>query len=121
MTLILRDENGKIISDDNPVVTEHNGVTGDILILPLTIENTERKFFHRNIAISVTSKPPIDATLSLPASPNPRSYFPRVEISRINPMEKMTFHLKTVCGADTPEQVVSGTTICVTSMRFPVA
>jgi hypothetical protein len=121
LTLIVRDEKGKVVSEVNPIITEHNGTIGDTVTLPFTIENTSKHHFHRDVAIQVSTKPPVDATLNLPTAPNPEFYGPRIEIRRINPLEKFLFNLRTTVKAETPEQVLTGTSLQITSLRFPMA
>jgi hypothetical protein len=120
MSLIILDEKGKVVNELNPIITEHNGTSGDTIVLPMTIENTSLHHFYRNIALQVSSKPPVDVLLNLPTAPNPGGYFPRIEIRRLNSKEKLLFNLKTAVPADTPEQVVIGTSLQVTSTRFPM-
>lgn len=119
MTLIIRDEAGTIINEANPIITEHNGTMGDTVFLPLTLENASKKHFHKDIVIQVNSKPPIEVDLNMPSGPTSTIYAPRVDIRRINPMEKIKFILRSTVQADTPEQVVTGTLLTVSSIRFP--
>ena len=121
MTLIIRDERGKPVTDKNPIIIEHNGTLGDEVTLPLMIENTSKDHFHRDISISVDPKPPVDSLLNLPTAPNPGYYGPRIGIKRINPLEKVTFFYKSIVKTDTPEQVVTGTILHITSLEFPLS
>ena len=120
MSLVIRDEKDKIVDELNPIVTEHNGTTGDTVILPFMLENDSQHHFHRDIAVQVSSKPPVDISLNLPTAPNPIAYSQRIEIRRLNPKEKRLFNLKTVVLQGTQEQEVTGTTLQVTSLRFPM-
>ena len=119
MTLIIRDEGGDIISEANPVITEHNGTLGDTVLLSLTLENISKKHFHRDVVIQVNSSPPIEVDLNLPGGPTSTIYAPRIDIRRINPLDKVNFILRSTVKADTPEQVVAGTVLQVSSIRFP--
>lgn len=119
MTLIIKDEAGEVVSESNPIVTEHNGTMGDTVMLGLTLENISKKHFHRDVVIQVNSKPPIEVDLNLPSGPTSTIYAHRLDIRRINPMEKMSFVLRSTVKADTPEQVVTGTLLQVSSIRFP--
>lgn len=118
MSLVIRDEEDDIVNELNPIVTEHNGTTGDTVILPLKIENASLHHFFRDIAIQVSGKPPVDVSLNIPTAPNPLAYSHRVEIHRLNPLDKLLFNLKTIVPAATQEQIVTGTTLQVTSLRF---
>jgi len=119
MSLLIRDEKDNVVNDLNPIITEHNGTAGDILILKMEVENSSAHHYHKNVVIQVTSKFPVDVSLNNPTAPNPAAYFPRIEVPRLNVKEKHKFNLRTVVPANTKEQIVMGATLQVISLRFP--
>jgi len=120
MSLLIRDEKDNVVNEFNPIITEHNGTTGDTVILPLKIENNAPHHFYKNITIRVDPSPSVDISLNLPASLLPMAYYHHIEILRLNPKERAVFNLKTIIPAGTREQVITGTTLQVTAMRFPL-
>lgn len=120
MSLLIRDEKDNVVNELNPIITEHNGTTGDTAILPMMVENSSPHHFHRNITIRVNSKPPVDVSLNLPTSQLPGAYYPHIEILRLNPKEKALFNLRTIIPAGTGEQVITGTWLQVTSTKYPL-
>ena len=73
MTLAVLDENGQEITEDNPLITEHNGSTGDNVTLPLTLVNKSSKHYYKNIQLRINSVPPVDAQLLIQKEGTPTS------------------------------------------------
>jgi len=120
MSLLIRDEKDNVVNEFNPIITEHNGTTGDTVILPMMVENSSPHDFHRNIMIRVDSKPPVDISLNLPTSLLPMAYYHHIEILRLNPKEKALFNLRTIIPAATKKQVITETWLQVTSISYPL-
>ena len=57
------DESGKEVTEDNPIITEHNGSTGDSVVLPLTLVNKSSQHYYKNIQLQVNSVPPVNTRL----------------------------------------------------------
>ena len=120
MTLRVLDEWGKIVDDDNPIVTEHNGTTGDIVTLPLTLLNDSAQHYYKNIQLNVNPSYPVSAALLVQSDPVP-NYLPQKTIRRINPKETIRFNLQTSIPPNTPEQIIRrGINIQINAMRYPL-
>ncbi len=119
MTLLILDENGHEVTPDNPLITEHNGGTGDTLVLPLTLVNGSSQHYYRNITIQVNSVPPVNASLFIQDDPVPQDV-PIKTIIRMYPAERFGFDLKLSVRPHTPEQVVTGVNLRVFGMKYPV-
>ena len=112
-------ENGQEITEDNPLITEHNGSTGDNVTLPLTLVNKSSKHYHKNIQLRVNSIPPVNAQLLIQNESTP-NYFPSKRIVRFNPRDTLSFNLQLSVRPNTPEQVVKGVNLNISSMKYPV-
>jgi len=115
----VKDEGGKTVNVENPIITEHNGTTGSTMVLTFTLENVSVDHYHRNIVLQVSPASPVEAGLSLISEPNP-NYAPIKTITRLNPKEKQQFNLKTSVSPGTAEQIVRGASLTVSSTRYPV-
>ena len=119
MTLSVLDERGQTVTENNPIITEHNGTTGDIVILPLTLVNTAHDHYYRNITLRVNSIYPVLADLLIQTDIVP-TYLPEKKIHRINPKESIKFNLRTIVQQNTKEQIVRGISINADGMRYPL-
>ena len=119
MTLAILDEYGEEITEDNPIITEHNGTTGDIVTLPLTLINKSTQHYHSDVQLSVNSVSPVDALLLIKEEAV-QNYLPSKKIARFNPKEKLSVNLRLSVRPNSPDQVVNGIKINVTSMKFPL-
>ena len=63
MPLTILDESGQEITKDNPLVTEHDGTTGDTIIRSLTLINKSDHFYYKDIQLSVESVFPVTAVI----------------------------------------------------------
>ena len=113
------DENGQEITESNPLITEHNGSTGDNVTLPLTLVNKSSKHYYKNIQLRVNSVPPMDAQLLIQNEAVP-NYLPSKKITRFNPRETLPFNLQLSVRPNTPEQVVKGINLSISSMKYPI-
>ena len=119
MTLIVLDENKQEVTEDNPIITEHNGSTGDSVILPFTLVNKSSRHYHRNVRLQVKSVFPVDMGI-LMKNDSPEKYLSSMRIARLNPKETVSFNLQVSIPFNTPEQVVKGTNLVVSSMQYPM-
>ena len=118
MTLRVLDEFGHEVNTSNPIITEHNGTTGDAVTLAFTLINKSASHYYKNILLRVNSVFPVSAELLIPGERVP-NYRPSKVIMRFSPKEKLPFNLRFTVGPETPEQVVKGVNLNISSMRFP--
>ncbi len=118
MTLRVLDEAGQEVNTSNPIITEHNGSTGDAVTLSLTLINKSAFHYYKNIRLWVNSVFPVSAELLIPGERVP-NYRPSKSIVRFDPNERLQFNLRLSVGPDTPEQVVRGINLGISSMRYP--
>ena len=119
MTLRVLDEAGHEVNAGNPIITEHNGDTGDAVTLSLTLVNKSARHYHKNVRLRVNSVFPVSARLLIPDERVP-NYRPAKSIMRFGPSERLPFNLRLSVGPDTPEQVVRRINLNISSMRYPV-
>ena len=119
MTLKVLDERGRTVNEENPLITEHNGETGDVVTLPLTLVNGSKRHYHRDTSLRVDSVFPVSARLLIPEESVP-NYTPSKMIRIINPSDVIPFNLRLTVGPDTPEQVVRDINLVISSMKYPV-
>ena len=112
------DETGHEVNTSNPIITEHNGSTGDIVTLSLTLINKSASHYYKNILLWVNSVFPVSAELLIPDERVP-NYRPSKSIVYFNPNERLQFNLRLSVGPKTPEQVVRGISLGISSMRYP--
>lgn len=118
MTLTVLDENGKEVTGDNPIITEHNGSTGDVVVLPLTLINKSHDHYHKHIQLQVTSVHPVTSRI-LVKNDLTKEYYPVQTIIKFEPDEKLPFNLRLSVNKNTPEQVVRGMKLSIKSMKYP--
>ena len=118
MTLTVLDEKGKEVTEDNPIITEHNGTTGDTVNLPLTLVNKSSKHYHKYVQLQVNSVPSVNAQLIV-QDDQTKNQLPIKKINKFNPNEKLSFNLQLSVRPNTPEQVVKGVNLSISSMRYP--
>ena len=107
------DESGQEINEDHPLVTEHDGSTGDTITRSLTLVNTSDHYYYKNTQITVNSVFPVTAQVIVSDVSAPRrrtEYFDRGEA--------FPFTLQLSVKPGTPDQVVRGINICVSGTRF---
>ena len=119
MTLKVLDEAGHVVNEDNPLITEYNGETGDIVTLPLTLKNGSARHYHRDTSLRVNSVFPVSARLLIPEEAVP-NYTASKTINYIGPNDIIPFNIRWTVGPNTPEQVVRAISLVIESMKFPV-
>ena len=118
MTLTVLDETGKEITDANPLITEHNGETGGSVTLPLTLKNKSSSHYYKNIRLQVNSVSPVLAQLLIIGEHTP-NYLPVKKIERFDKNAVLPINLQLTIGPGTPEQVVTGIKLIISSMKYP--
>ena len=118
MTLRVLDETGHEVSMSNPIISEHNGSVGDAITLSLTLVNKSAFHYYKYLRLWVNSVFPVSAELLIPDERVP-NYRPSKSIVRFAPNERLPFNLRLSVGPDTPEQVVRGINLGISSMRYP--
>jgi len=112
------DENNKEVTEDNPIITEHNGSTGDSVVLPLTLVNKSSHHYHRNVRLQIKSVFPVGAGLNT-QNDAPTNFLSSKRIAHLKPKEAVSFNLQVSVPRNTPEQVVKGMNLVVSSMKYP--
>jgi len=111
LTLAVLDESGHEITEDNPLVTEHDGSTGDTVTRSLTLINKSDYHFYKNIRLAVNPIFPVEAQLLI----GERVSWERVEY--LDSGETIPFNLKLSVNPGTPEQVVRGINLTISGTR----
>lgn len=119
MTLAILDENGRTVTENNPIIVEHNGTTGGTVELHLTLYNSYADHYYRNVRLQVNDIAPVKASLVIQGEVQPNFLHEKL-IRRINPTEKISFLLRTVVPTNTSERVVRGVSIGWTGVRYPL-
>ena len=111
---MILDESGQEVNEENPLITEHDGSTGDTITRSLTLINKSDYHYYKNVRLTVESVFPVTAQILVPSEPTiwaRAEYFDRNEV--------FPFKLQLSVKPGTPDQVVRGIELCVSGTRFP--
>ena len=111
-SLAVLDESGQEINKENPLITEHDGRTGEAILRSLTLVNKSEHYYYKDIRLSVNSVFPVTARIIVPDAlthTGRPEYFERDDV--------FPFNLQLSVNPGTPMQTVRGVNIIVSGTR----
>lgn len=119
MTLVVLDEYGKLVNEDNPIIIEHNGTTGSVVLLTLSLVNTSPNHYYRDVTLGVKMAFPVQASLLIQGEVVP-NYLPNKRIGSVNPNEIIKFNLKSEVPPNISERIIRGVNLNISGTRYQV-